>query len=75
MSFHLERVGRGGRASAAEYGVTVPTDGVEVPHLLESSNRPRSRGSQRQRIADLTRRAGFEDRLSFSSLLGKPRYV
>lgn len=66
--------------TAEEFGVNVPADGIEVPvdlsllidHIIVG---PKISAVQRERVALLARRAGFEDRLRFSSLLGKPRYI
>ena len=65
---------------AEEFGVAVPARGIAVPvnfgelidHIVIG---PEISAAQRRRVERLTREAGFTDRLRFSSLLGKPRYI
>jgi hypothetical protein len=66
--------------NAEENGVSVPARGVAVPvnlgelidHIIIG---PKISAAQRKRVERIARGAGFEDRLRFSSLLGKPRYI
>jgi hypothetical protein len=65
---------------AEESGVNVPKDGISVSVDLEALVDhiivgPEISAKQRERVAKLARDAGLGDRLRFSSLLGKPRYV
>lgn len=65
---------------AEEFGVAVPARGIRVPvnldmlvdHIIIGFEIP---GRQRSRVAALARTAGLDDRLRFSSLLGKPRFI
>lgn len=65
---------------AEEYGVAVPAEGIKVPvdldilidHIIVG---PQISALERERATVLADRAGFKDRVRFSSLLGKPRYV
>ena len=65
---------------AEEYGVQVPQDGIAVDvdldilidHIIVGPEIP---PEQQSRVAELAREAGFEGRLRFSTLLGKPRYI
>jgi hypothetical protein len=65
---------------AEEFGVSVPVRGISVPvslrglidHIIIG---PEISAAQWRRVERLARETGFGDRLRFSSLLGKPRYV
>jgi hypothetical protein len=65
---------------AEEFGVPVPELGIEVSvdlntlidHIVVG---PELSVEQRDLVAALARSAGFEDRLRFSTLLGRPRYI
>lgn len=67
-------------ASAEEFAVNVPEMGIEVPvnldrlidHIIVGPEIP---AAQRERVVALAGAAGFEARIRYSSLLGKPRYI
>jgi hypothetical protein len=60
--------------------VNVPEMGIEVPvnldrlidHIIVGPEIP---AAPRERVVALARAAGFEARIRYSSLLGKPRYI
>jgi hypothetical protein len=66
--------------TAEEFAVQVPREGIAVDvdlnelidHIIVG---PAISPEDRDRVAILARNAGFGDRLRFSTLLGKPRYV
>jgi len=66
--------------TAEEFGVPVPEDGIEVSvdldvlidHIIVG---PKISAPEQEQVAVLASDAGFGDRLRFSSLLGKPRYI
>ena len=65
---------------AEEFGVAVPNNGIEVgvdldiliDHIIVGPEIP---ADERDRVTGLATRAGFQDRLRYSSLLGRPRFV
>ncbi len=66
--------------SAEEFGVPVPELGIEVAVDLDILIDqivvgPGIPAEHRDRVAALAAREGFETRLRFSSLLGRPRYI
>jgi len=65
---------------AEEYGVPVPSDGIlvgaEVSDLIEEIHiGPAIEPSERQRITQVCKDHGLDDRIRISSLLGRPRYT
>jgi len=63
-----------------EFGVPVPEQGIEVAVDLDILIDqivvgPEIPAEHRDRVAALATREGFERRLRFSSLLGRPRYI
>lgn len=66
--------------TAAEFGVEVPRDGIAVDVDLDKLIDqiivgPRTSPDEGELVAELAKNAGLGDRLRFSTLLGKPRYI
>lgn len=66
--------------TAEEFGVAVPAKGIEVSvnldalidHIIVGPEIP---ARERSRVEAIAKDAGFGDRVRYSSLLGKPRYI